>query len=112
MDPDDGISWISTPVTIRVPIKDLAVKSAPNAHWQPFVVSGFHHRSLVNVIKAKLEDPSSQEHFHTLGHELWWQPGGTNTRTRIHGEIYTSDAFLTAYNDLQVSLNPDLTRFA
>lgn len=98
---DDGISWKSISVTLNVPFS----KSTDNPGNHPFTVEGFHYRPLVPIIREKLESSAGREYFHTLGHELRWNPGPGKEHVRVYGEMYTSPAFLQAYEDLQVSLS-------
>ena len=95
---DDGISWKSSSVTLNVPFS----KYTENSGNHPFTVEGFHYRPLVPIIREKLESSAGREYFHTLGHELHWNPGSGKERVRVYGEMYTSAAFLQAYEDLQV----------
>lgn len=96
---DDAISWKSTAVTITVPFS----KKTDKPGNYPFTVQGFHHRPLVPLIKAKLETSAGREYFHTLGHELRWNPGPGKRHVRVYGEMYNSPAFLEEYNALLVS---------
>ncbi|TEB27708.1 hypothetical protein FA13DRAFT_1634250 [Coprinellus micaceus] len=96
---DDGISWKSSSVTLNVPFS----KYTKNSGNHPFTVEGFHHRPLVPIIREKLESSAGREYFHTLGHELHWNPGSGKERVWVYGEMYTSTAFLQAYEDLQKS---------
>lgn len=97
---DDGVSWRTTTITIRVPISKSGEK--PGSYL--FTVPGFHYRPLVPVIKEKLESAMHQEHFHTLGCELRWKPGKTKEDVRVYGEMYNSPVFIEAYEELQVRL--------
>jgi hypothetical protein len=95
---NDGISWKSVPVTIHVPFSKTT--SSPGNH--PFTVEGFHYRPLTPIIREKLESSAGREYFHTLGHELRWNPGDNKEHVRVYGELYTSPMFLQAYEELQV----------
>lgn len=103
-EPDAG--WTKTPVTIRVPFAYKIRKR--DRHWpdpvepQDFVVEDFYHRSIVSVLKERLASLDAR-HFHLEPYELYWQPWGSNQPTRVHGEIYTSPAFIEAHNALQNS---------
>lgn len=95
---DDGISWRTASLTLRVPFSRYT--ATPGNH--PFTVDGFHYRPLVPIIREKLASSSGREYFHTLGHELRWNPGPEKEHVRVYGEMYTSPAFLQAYEELQV----------
>jgi hypothetical protein len=95
---DNGISWACTSVEITVPFNTSS--STPGS--KKFTVPGFHYCLLVPLIKRKLESLTTHEFFHTFGYELRWCPGKEHEDVRVYGEIYTSPAFLQAYNELQV----------
>ena len=96
---DDGISWKSIPINLTV----LFSKYTEHPGNHAFTVEGFHYRPLTPIIREKLESSAGREYFHTLGHELRWNPGVGKERVRVHGEMYNSPAFLQAYTELQVS---------
>jgi hypothetical protein len=95
---DDGISWASTAVNITIPFNTSSSKPGTKI----FSVPGFHYRPLVPLIKRKLESITTNELFHTFGYELRWRPSEEHEDVRVYGEIYTSPAFLEAYDQLQV----------
>ncbi|KAF6750862.1 hypothetical protein DFP72DRAFT_817228, partial [Ephemerocybe angulata] len=96
---DDGDSWAIKSITISVPFAKTSVN--PGCH--AFTVPGFHHRPLIPIIRAKLECLEAQEHFHTMGFDLRWCPGEGKEDMRTFGEMYTSKAFVDAYEALQRS---------
>lgn len=103
-EPDAG--WTKTPVTIRVPFAYKINKRDRNrpdpVAPQDFVVEDFYHRSIVTILKERLNSTDAR-HFHMEPYELYWQPGGLPEPTRVHGEIYTSPAFIDTHNALQES---------
>lgn len=103
-EPDAG--WIRTPVTIRVPFAYKINKRDRNrpdpVEPQDFVIEEFYHRSIVSILKERLDSPDAQ-HFHMEPYKLYWQPGASLNPTRVHGEMYTSPAFIDAHNALQES---------
>lgn len=103
-EPDAG--WTRTPVTIRVPFPYKINKRGQN-HPDPiapqdFVVEEFYHRSIVTILKERLNSADAR-HFHMEPYELYWQPGHIPEAIRVQGEIYTSPAFIDAHNALQES---------
>ena len=70
---------------------------------QQYIVGDFYHRSVVEVVKEKLSNMADTDHFHYEPYELMWQPGNSSKPISIHGELYTSPAFLDAHNSLQNS---------
>ena len=65
------------------------------------VKPGFVHRNLISVIKEKIEDTDHFARFHTEPYELLFQPDETIPASRVYGELYTSDAFLKAHQEIQ-----------
>ncbi|KAJ7364427.1 hypothetical protein DFH08DRAFT_731010 [Mycena albidolilacea] len=64
-----------------------------------FTVPGLHFRNLTEVIKAALHDQSSRSFHYTPFKHLW--KSSTGDVQRVYDEIYSSDAFIEAYNKLQ-----------
>jgi Plavaka transposase len=97
MDENDG--WQRTPISILVPFHHRTKKPGP----QSFLVGDFYHRSIVSVIREKLANAHDVRHFHYEPFELIWQPSDSHSNVRVHGELYTSPAFLEAHRELQDS---------
>jgi hypothetical protein len=93
---DDGTSWTKTSVTIDVPFNHRTSTPGP----QPYTLKEFRYRPLLPLIREKLQN--SYELFHFIPHELRWQPGAKKEDVRVHCELYQSDAFLEAYEEVQV----------
>jgi Plavaka transposase len=96
---DEDAGWTSVPVTISVPFH----RFTDNPGIKDYAVSDFHYRPLVSVIKEKLAKQSDHPHFHYEPYELLWRPPGNGNEVRVHGELYTSPAFIDAHNELQNS---------
>ncbi|KAF8063262.1 hypothetical protein FPV67DRAFT_1563422 [Lyophyllum atratum] len=97
---DEDAGWHESSVKIRVPfhrhIKLHGVRD--------FIVKAFYRRSLVSVIREKLTlKKPDLPHFHTEPYELLWQPNAEDDPVRLHGDLYTSPAFLKAHQELQNS---------
>jgi hypothetical protein len=88
--------WTCTPFTITVPFH----RRTPNPGPQTYHIEGFYHRNLVSVIRERLVNNS---HFHFDPYELYWHVGELGSPVRVHGEMYTSPAFLKAHQELQDS---------
>jgi len=97
MDHDAG--WKQTPISISVPFNHRATVPGP----KEYVVGDLYHRSLVSVILEKLWQPQDDQHFHYEPFEVLWQPTNSATEVQVHGELYTSPAFLDAHHELQDS---------
>jgi hypothetical protein len=101
---DHDAGWDKTEVSILVPFQPRrdAISDA-DAGPKQYVVGDFYHRSLVSVIKDKLSSAIDNDHFHYEPYELHWQRNEGSPPIRVHGELYTSQAFLDAHNALQNS---------
>jgi hypothetical protein len=100
-EPDAG--WIETPISISVPFHRFTHNPGP----QEYVVPSFRHRSIVSTLKEKMANPKDFVHFHFEPYELWWKKGTPEREsTRVYGELYTSSAFLTAYEEIQILEEP------
>ncbi|KAJ3474957.1 hypothetical protein NLI96_g12149 [Meripilus lineatus] len=93
-------AWIECDVQVRVP--DGRSHSKPTDPPIPtFTVPGLQRRSLVEVILTIWSDQTSK-YFHFTPFKQLWKTAGDRIQ-RIHGELYTSDAFLQAHEELQQS---------
>lgn len=92
--------WKSSSVTISVPFHGRS--AIPGA--KSYTVQGFHYRSLISILEEKLLDPVQAAHFHYEPYELLWRPPHKARDIKVHGELFTSSAFLDAHKELQESL--------
>jgi Plavaka transposase len=94
--------WKQMSVTIQVPFHRFTASPG----LQDYVIHDFRHRSIVSILKEKLVDDHEFRHFHFEPYELKWQSGDfapEDPSIRVHGELYTSPAFLKAHTELQAS---------
>jgi hypothetical protein len=98
----EDAGWEKTQVSITVPFQSRRNATADGTPRE-FVVGDFYHRSIVSVVREKLSNPAHDDLFHYEPYMLQWQPTATSNPMRVHGEIYTSPAFLNAHNELQSS---------
>jgi hypothetical protein len=96
---DEDAGWNKTPVSIQVPFPRRA--NEPGSH--DYFVGDLYHRSLVSVIREKLANPQDDQNFHYDPFKLFWKPTNASTSVRVHGELYTSPAYLDAHRELQES---------
>jgi len=96
---DEG--WNVTNVQIHVPF-DSGTEIPENRSYQ--AISLYHH-SLIAVMRERIGDPHDFHYFHTEPYKLLWKLplDPTKCKVHIHGELYTSRAFLRAHNELQRS---------
>lgn len=95
--------WTTTPLKISVPSK--------NAPPTDFTVDGFIHRSVTSIIKHVFTSASAQSAgpFHYVPYREYWNPTGKpeEPEQRIYGELYTSEAWNEAHEDIQKQKLPD-----
>lgn len=96
---DDDAGWKTTPVKIKVPFH----KRMQNTGVQEYTAANLHHRSLVDVIRERITNPHTASQFHMEPYKLLWRPCEDRPEVRLHGELYTSDAFLEEHQALQDS---------
>lgn len=96
---NEDAGWKRTPIHISVPFHHRMKNPGP----KEYLVGELYHRSFVSVIREKLANPHHHQNFHYEPFELFWKPTDDTVETRVHGELYTSPAFLEAHHDLQNS---------
>jgi len=81
-------------VNILVPSGDASIPA------KLFTIPGFLHQKLTSVICNAFNDPLAHL-LHYSPFRLFHQNPVTNEEERVYGELYTSDAFHEAHEDLQ-----------
>jgi hypothetical protein len=89
--PDD---WIQANVTIKIPTKSKEDDAIP------FSVPGLHFRPLIEVIRSAFTDIQASA-FHLSPFKRLWKNPLNNRQERIFDELYTSDSWLDAQDELQ-----------
>jgi hypothetical protein len=92
----EDTGWTRTAISIRVPFHSRMKIPGP----QRYLAGELYHRSIIAVIRERLS--RSLENFHFQPYELLWKSSDreVDPDIRIHGELYTSAAFLTAHKTL------------
>ncbi|KAG1789842.1 uncharacterized protein HD556DRAFT_1446632 [Suillus plorans] len=86
--------WMQADVTIQIPTKlreDEAI---------PFTVSGLHFRPLIEVIRSAFTDIQASA-FHLSPFKRLWRDPLDNRQERIYNELYTSDSWMDAQDEVQ-----------
>jgi hypothetical protein len=96
---DKDVGWKKSSISISVPFHHRM----KNPGAKEYHVGHLYHQSFVSVIREKLTNPDHDQNFHYEPFELFWKPTDDSVETRVHGELYTSPAFLEAYRSLQDS---------
>ncbi|KAG2060731.1 hypothetical protein BDR06DRAFT_1054389 [Suillus hirtellus] len=89
--PDD---WLETDITLDIPTKS---RDDPS---KSFTVPGFHYRLLLGVIRSVFTDVQANA-FHLLPFKRLWKDPLDDGHQRVFDELYTSDSWLQAQDDLQ-----------
>ncbi|KIM78572.1 hypothetical protein PILCRDRAFT_11038 [Piloderma croceum F 1598] len=94
---DEGAGWSKIPIAISVPFH----KRHKNPGPKTYVIGDLYHRNLVSIICEKLTGLNDHWHLHYEPFELFWKPTDSSEDIAIHGELYTSPAFLDAHREVQ-----------
>lgn len=94
---DDG--WKRTPISINIPFH----KYTKDPGTKPYAVGVFHHRSIVSVIKEKVANRKDMQTFHYYPYRATWQRAEGEPESELYGEMYSSQAFRVAHNEVQRS---------
>jgi Plavaka transposase len=97
LDEDDG--WRHTSVPISIPFHSRFPEPGPKTYH----IHDFYHRSLTSIIRERISDASYASQFHYEPYELHWHPSHKEHGVRVYGELYTSEAFIEAHQQLQES---------
>ena len=65
-----------------------------------FVVPGLMHRSISDIIRTCWSSPEAAD-FQYVPYRQFWSASPSGTQERVYGELYTSDAFNEAHEELQ-----------
>ena len=95
-------SWTKSSLQIHVPTRE----KDPNGNGRPFIVPNFMHRPITSVIKAAFAESTSKL-FHLIPFKRVWKSPTTGKEQRIYDELYCSDAWLAAHDDLQKEKRQD-----
>jgi Plavaka transposase len=89
--PDD---WVETDVNLNIPTK------SKDDQGVSFSVTGFHYRPLLEVIRSAFSDIQANA-FHLFPFKRLWKDSLDDHEERVFDELYTSDSWLAAQDDLQ-----------
>jgi hypothetical protein len=95
---DDG-NWLETPIKIQVPFHKRTLRPGQ----EEFSAGILHHRKLVSVIREKILRPNSYPYLHFEPYKLYWQPNENSEPIKVYSELYSSEAFFDAHQNLQES---------
>lgn len=95
-EPDDG-AWFQTPIKLQVPFP----KRSLHPGQKDFLVGCLRHKKLIPAIREKISRQSAHLYLHFEPYELHWKPPGASDPVRVYGDLYTSDAFIKAHDEIQ-----------
>ncbi|TFK21409.1 hypothetical protein FA15DRAFT_707242 [Coprinopsis marcescibilis] len=98
----DDAGWRTTHVSIPVPFH----KAMNGAGIERRTVGTLHHRSILEILRDKVRSTIDGPRFHYQPYYMEWAQTQENMAIpplRIHGELYTSEAFMEAHHALQSS---------
>ena len=94
--------WQEGSVNISVPTRERN----PDGNEQTFIISGPFHRPLFNVIRAVFSEAAAKSFHFTPFRRIWRSPI-TGQEQRLYDELYTSDAWIQAHDELQKQRRDD-----
>ncbi|KAG6906427.1 hypothetical protein DXG01_013963, partial [Tephrocybe rancida] len=95
---DQDAGWAESSLHISIPFHHFT----DNPGHRSYIVPGFFHRSITSIIQEKLTlKKDDSPYFHLETYELLWQRNEGQEPLPLHGEMYTSPAFLRAHQELQ-----------
>ncbi|KAG2739001.1 hypothetical protein P692DRAFT_20704705, partial [Suillus brevipes Sb2] len=89
--PDD---WLETDITLEIPTRSKEHSS------MSFNIPGFHYRLLMAVIRSAFADVQASA-YHLFPFQRIWKDPLDDHEERVFDELYTSDSWLQAQDDLQ-----------
>jgi Plavaka transposase len=92
---DDG--WIRRAITISVPFPCRFLHPGP----RNYTIYNFYRRSLLSIIRETVSDPIRCRSFHFEPYSLRWKCLCRVDDIGVYGELFSSQAFITAHRDLQ-----------
>ena len=92
---DDG--WMQRDITISVPFPRRSLHPGPKT----YTVSRFYRRSLVSIICEALLNPIRCRSFRFEPYSLRWKRPCRVNDIGVYGDLFCSQAFITAHRDLQ-----------
>lgn len=99
---EDG--WIESTVKVRLPAE--GVKKSKEEAFPELEVEGLFHRPLVETITESLQSDIAHT-LHYSPYAEYWTPTENSEPQRVYGELYTSDAWLEAHEEIRSSTAED-----
>ena len=94
--------WREVDVDIEVPTQTLNLDST--GYHRSFTISGLLYRPLMGVVKSAFSGLGGKYH-HLFPFKRFWKHPINGTEQQVFDELYTSDAWLKAHDNLQKQPN-------
>lgn len=92
--------WREGSVKIKMPAEDKVKRTRGETRAPELEVSGIQYRPLLETIYAALDDPETPP-FHYTPYKEYWKPFPDSTPERVYGELYSSNAWIEAHDEVQ-----------
>ena len=89
--------WVRRTITISVPFSRRVLHPGP----KNYTISNFYRWPLLSIIHETLSDPIRCRSFRFEPYSLRWHRSGADDAITVYGELFSSQAFITAHRDLQ-----------
>jgi len=86
-------------VPVLVPFHSHCQEPGP----QIYHIEDFYDHSLMSIICKRISNPSYSSQFHYEPYELHWHPPHKKHDMQVYKELYNSEAFIKAHQQLQES---------
>ena len=95
-------SWKEVTVDVSVPTQERN----PNGNRQPFSIPGLFHCPITAVVLAAFAEKAAKW-FHLTPFKWIWKLPLPSQEQHVYDELYTSDAWITAHDELQKQQRDD-----
>lgn len=95
--------WRQASVEILLPTRQKQPEAKAGGH--PFTIPGLMYRPITSVISAAFSEPIAK-FFHLTPFKHVWNPT-TGPSQRLYGELYSSDAWIKAHDEIQKQRRTD-----
>jgi len=97
-----GGPWKTDSVKVKMPCTRALKPTFSTEEDAPtFEVCGVRYCSLVDLLVAKVQDPSFSRSFKYTLFTEWWYPPGSAKPIRIYGEAYSLDVAVQLYEEIK-----------
>lgn len=95
-------AWKESTISISVPTRERHA----GGNGQDFVIPGLFHRSLTGIIRAVFTEKAAKW-FHLTPFKRIWKSPLSGQEQRVYDELYTSDTWITAHDEIQKQRRDD-----